>query len=325
MRAKIFSMVKPDGNTVVASARIARFLRDELRLPLTCDASVASEKLDVLLLVNGAFAFCKDLPALGAAIADARRLIWVQNDYTIIPPDPDSKAQSPFRAAFRIRRERGLPDSEFWTTCSDRVLTERDRYVNWNCLAVDEERLMDDDAWGACREHATADLFYYGSFRHTGGRMTRTVFYDRYFRDCPVPVTISSPSKKFAERYGGALLLPKIPADEFMDTLARRGLGLYVGDVASATAYHSPACRFYEMLSAGLPMIFQPEADQTMQKAGYHVPVHWQVKDAAGVAWAMERRGETGAYQRQAWKTLALRERRELPELVRAAWLEVSR
>jgi len=307
MRAAIFSFTFHGENSMVASTRIANFISRKMDLPVhdhrSIDAVVDGPVLDLLIIINGAYGFCKCLPQLAVLISRARRIVWVQNDYSIIPPKIDSKGVSPFRAAFRERHEAGLPHMDFWTTCEDWArFTPDSLYVNWNSLTFDEsydERVIAERRGMA--ERNINSLLYYGSFRDGSGKSSRVKYFDRYFADPKVPMVISSPAKHFAERY-------KSEKIEFWDSMKENfygllggfGLGLYLEDRMSHERFHSPANRFYEMLSAGLPMVFQPEAESMMARAGYNI-TPWMIYTAKGAAQAMEKREEIGREQRQRW------------------------
>ena len=137
MKTAIFTFSKPTASSMVAGNHIARFLSVALQTEIYWDDQI-NQKWDVLYIVGGAFAFCKHLAAIGGAVEKAKRIIWVQNDYTIIPPKPESQAESPFRAAFRNRRNRGLPDMDYWTTIKkNATATPRSHYINFNQLTYD--------------------------------------------------------------------------------------------------------------------------------------------------------------------------------------------
>lgn len=313
MKAKIFSFVRMSDNSMVASVRIARFVSDTLGIPVVDDETIGDEPLDLLVVVNGAFAFCKCLPALGQAILGARRLVWIQNDYTIIIPKAESGAESPFRRAFRDRRSSGKPDADFWTTCEDNMTaTKMSRYVNWNCLTFDDQR---EAAIKKRRAGAAPDLFYYGSFR-----VGRRKNFDRYFLAPRVPVTISSPSKKFSEIYRSGVVKHESKVDDdFYETIGQHGMGLYLEDRASHSSFHSPSNRLYEMFSAGLPILFQPECGSMLRRAGYD-PSPWQASSPLEVLRVFERREEIGAAQREAWLTQMRREHAILSGVLVAAY-----
>lgn len=325
-KVKLFSFVKTFHNTVIASVRIAKFVSEELSLPIVSGDDVAEEPLDTLVIVNGAYAFSKSLEALGAAIVDAKRVIWIQNDYTIIPPKPTSEATSPFRKAFVDRRKYGKPDTEYWSTCEDWAKLPGSSYVNWNALTFDPD--CDEGILKRRRKEATDDLFYYGSWRSDGkmgkegyrtGKNGREKYFDRYFKKPLVPVVVSTPVDHFKDKYGDAItVIPQIKLD-FYGTLGRHGAGLYIEDRMSHERFHSPANRFYEMLSSGLPMIFQPECGTMLRKAGYN-PDQYTASSPTEVQRALENREKFGRSQRSEWGEKAYGERTSLSATIKKLW-----
>lgn len=300
MKTGIFSFVKVSENSMVASVRIARFLSEKMGIPIISDEGIASGKpLDLLIIVNGAYGFSKHLAALAEAVRVAKRIVWVQNDYTIIPPKIESQGVSPFRAAFRERHEMGKPHMDFWTTCEDWArFTPASLYVNWNALTFDEE-YDPKNVKKRCEDANGGELLYYGSFRGGGGKSSREKYFDRYFKEPKVLTIISSPAKQFREKY------PNCEHDEavrenFYEYLGSHCLGLYIEDRMSHERFHSPANRFYEMLSAGLPMVFQPECGSMLRKAGYD-PTPYIAENARSIQALMDRREVIGARQRKEW------------------------
>ncbi len=327
MTSKIFSFVKISDDSIVASVRIARFITNTLGLPIVWDESIAAEKLDALIIVNGAYAFSGNsiLEALGRAIEDAGVVIWIQNDYTVIPPKDVAGAESPFRRAFRNRHERTKkPSVSFWTTVevmsrpdstapSGHLCGEHSCYVNWNALTLDLDA-PPPKPWAdrAC----PGSMLYYGSFRKDRERE-----FDRYFSAPGVPTVFSCPTRKAEERY--PLLTHETKLVDLRSYLSEFGLGLYLEDKKSHVEFHSPANRHYEMLSAGLPMVFQPESMKMMRKAGYDVSpyVLWRADEAPGL---MSNARELLTLQRAQWMTRAIEERRELEPTLRKAWSELT-
>ncbi len=302
MKAAIFSFVKISETSMVASVRIARFIAERYHLPIHTDENLLGPHLDLLIVVNGAYGFSKHLATLATAVKRARRVVWVQNDFTIIPPKDDSLGVSPFRAAFRERREMGKPHMDFWTTCEDwSSFTPLSRYVNWNALTFDEN--YDPKVIAKRRKNTSDFLLYYGSYRHASGKSSRLRYFDRYFADPQVPTTISSPAKQFREKYTSSKITHMGVFDlDFFNMLGTAGLGLYIEDRMSHERFHSPANRFYEMLSAGLPMVFQPEAESMMKRAGYDIS-NYTASSASAVKRLMARREEIGELQRKEWIT----------------------
>lgn len=293
MRNVVFNFSKPSPESTVASNRIALFASEVLNLPLLYDGRVASEPSEVLIIVNGAFAFCKHLAELGAAVERAKRVVWVQNDYTISPPKPESEAGSPFRRAFRNRAAAGLPPVDYWTTVENNSRATRgSAYVNWNSLTYEP---IDRRVVQKLRAKSSQDLFYYGAFREK-----RIKAFDRYFENPCVPVTISSTSDRFAIEYSAPRIIGGVVRSTFFQELTSHGLGLYIEDDRSHWEFHSPANRFYEMLSAGLPMVFQPEAAPMLAHAGIDVN-GYIVENGADLHRFMKSRERIGREQFDMW------------------------
>lgn len=309
MKAAIFSFITCSEKSMVASVKAAFFLSKTLNLPLVDDETIELyETSDVLFIVNGAYAFCKHLEPLSHAIRGVKRIVWIQQDYTIVPPINDGDATSPFRKAFVDRRKAGKSHLEFWTTCEkESRLTSLSSLINWNALGFEEEKppLNKKDA---------GDLFYYGSFR-----AGRTKAFDKFFNSPSLPITISSPTSRFEQKYSGPNVRHVKKIEDLHSELGRHGLGLYLEDAKSHSNFHSPPNRFYEMLSGGLPMVFQEEAGYTLRKAGYD-PGDFLVSNAASVQRRMSRRAEILKEQQDRWWLKAAREKRDLKDKVLEAY-----
>lgn len=321
---KIFSFVKVAPGSIVASTRIASFVAETLGADVVSDESIADTH-DVLVIIGGAYAFAGNdvLTALGTAIVNSRRVIWVQNDYTVIPPKDESGAESPFRKAFRTRHAAAMSPVDYWTTVetmsrpgiarSGHRIGPGSAYVNWNVLTTDVQ------SFTPIKERSNTDwLVYYGSFRKDRER-----YFDRYFAAPHVDSLFSCPTSKARERYTNVLVHHETRLGELGPYLTNFGLGLYLEDRKSHDEYHSPANRFYEMLSSGLPMVFQPEARRTFDKAGYDISdfIAWNAEELRVL---MDRRESIGAAQ-SSWLPGVIAERASLPERVRELWREYQR
>jgi hypothetical protein len=315
MKARIFSFIPAVETSMVASTKVARFVRDTLEIPLTWDGSIGDyTELDALIIVNGAYAFCGHLEPLSHAILGANKIIWIQQDYSIVPPINNGQAESPFRRAFVMRHEQGKSHLEYWTTCAkESKATKLSSYVNWNCLSMHEKPYKK-----AYAKHD--DLVYYGSFRSG-----RKAYFDTYFKNPKCPITISSPSKKFEKEYGSPLIKHcGAETDNLVQWLSQHGMGLYLEDRKSHSEYHSPPNRFYEMLSAGLPIIFQQEAGPTLRQAGYVDIDRYTVGKSLDVQRKMDSREIIGKEQYDKWFGRALNERAQLGNAVKSAWVKLG-
>ena len=300
MKAAIFCFQKPSPTSIVASTNLAIWLGKTLNLPVLYDAGVTAEPWDVLIIVNGAFAFCKHLAELGSAVQRAGRVVWAQQDYTIVPPKPTSDAESPFRKAFADRHAEGLPGIDYWTTVARNAkATPQSRYINWNSLtytATPSSTIQKE------RSKVVPRLLYYGAYRNN-----RESAFMRYFGDpdhtALVPTTVSSSlagGKRFKELYPAVEVLPAFERGTFAATLRGYALGLYIEDKKSHTEFHSPANRFYEMLGAGLPMVFEPEAVPMLARAGFEVGAYTAVT-AKDLKLLLRQAELVGQEQREKW------------------------
>lgn len=261
MRTAVWTFIQPRPTSITPSDKIARMVAECAKAPLVWNEDWAgkwkAKQTDILFIVNGVFAFCKNLPAVAPAVRCAERVIWVQNDYAIIPPKSSSKGESPFRAAFRKRAEKGLSEMSFWTTVEEYTKTKEDYYVNWNALAYDPLEL------GPVKKSSPLDetAIYYGYFRDH-----RKESFDTYFAKGGDWVHVASPSKDFPKLYPELTIIPPIKGDNWLKVLRSYGAGLYIEDKRQHTEYHSPATRFFEMLSAGVPIAIDEKCAHTFAK-----------------------------------------------------------
>lgn len=312
MKTALFSFIPVSDNSMVASTRIASFVGNELQMECIWDDKIADHtNLDLLFIVNGAYGFCKVLEPLSMAILGAKRIVWVQNDYTIVPPINNGQATSPFRKAFVTRKKLGRSHLEFWTTCEkESKATPLSTYINWNCLSMRAKPLT--------AAMTTNDVAYYGSYRKG-----REAAFQRFFKEPQCRMTISSPSKKFGELYAKPTIQHVGVVDDLFKWLSERGLGLYLEDRKSHNEFHSPPNRFYEMLSAGLPMAFEEQAGMTLRKAGYN-PANYLVSSPLTLARMLDNRTKIKKEQYEAWYKIALVERNGLSAKIKAAYKQLE-
>lgn len=293
MKACVFSFNPPTPDGSLANARTAQFVADTLKLPLICGPEIANETdLDILFLVAGVFMYCRVLPQVAEAIRTAKRVVWIQNDYTIRPPLADGNAESPFRYAFRHRRLVGLPDTDYWSTMAENAkITPYSAYLNWNCMAYEG---ISDEEFRLNRAAMHPAMFYYGA-----DRAGRQVYFDRYFKGQAAPLVISSFSKSMVRYAADADVISAFPRRAFFESLSTYSAGLYLEDKKSHAEFTSPATRFYEMLSVGMAMFFQPEAVPMLERAGFAVRPYAVRPD--GLSEALQRAPQVAIEQRAAW------------------------
>jgi hypothetical protein len=272
MKTAVFSVMGVSDQSMVAGVRIARWLADLTGGVLCCsEEDTPDEKFDLLFLVLGPETLCKGNAQRQRLVRDSGRVVLVQNDYTIRPQPWSTMADSYARNGYRERREARVPNWQWhvWTTCSKvrEKFHPLGKMVNWNALCYEP---LPEARRAELRARATPGVLYYGAFRQ--GRVSR---FDKYFRQPPAPVTVSAPRaamKKFTEAYPDVRVEPAVlDREAFLPYLAEYAVGLYMEDEQSSKDFHSPACRFYEMLSAGQAILFQPGCRDMLDRAGFDV------------------------------------------------------
>jgi hypothetical protein len=276
--------------STIASARIARFIEQilpEFKLVDTkmkaIQPSLHHAKIHNLIIVNGPMAFCDFLPELADFVERAEKVIWVQQDYTIMPPSKFSNALSPFRKVFNDKNLR--PD--FWTTVQRNVIETNDRYINWNMLTWDLFPMK------VLAKKPT--LMYYGAYREK-----REKDFIRYFgKGVDYKVSISTTPvriKKFT-------LINKdikfFPTFKSIDQMPECSASIYIEDPRSSEEFHSPANRFYELLSAGIPILFDSGSLAMLKKAGIIPHKNWVVSSKEDVAYALKTLDLSSVQQKQ--------------------------
>lgn len=297
MKNIVFSFNPPTPDGTLANTRTATFLANLLDVPLVCDKTIQDHNdLDILFLVAGVFLYCRCLPELAVAIQGAKRVIWVQNDYTIMPPKDDGAAESPFRYAFRKRRMDGKHPVDFWTTMKSYAQkTDMGAYLNWNSMAYNP---MTDAEFEASWEKGKRgnSVLYFGA-----DRAGRELYFNRYFVGQEAPLTISTFSKSMARYNEHADVVGMFPRTIFNECMREFPMGLYLEDRKSHHIFTSPATRFYEMMGNGLAMVFQPESIPMLAEAGYKVGPYTVA--ARGLADTLPKARDIAREQRALWAT----------------------
>lgn len=313
-QAVIYSFAKYKKDSMVASHRISKYLSDFIGCPIVDDERIADHPANVLIIVNSAYLYAqKVLPYLAEKVVKADRIIWVQNDYSIVPPKITSNGTSPFRRCFVEREELGKERMSFWSACEDVCTPGKEfrghypgplsTYMNWNVLTYYEPETE------PIKEH-NGRLLYYGAFR-----ANRRPYFDRYFDEPEIPVTISAPNMKFVDEYYSFLIEHEEKLD-LKNEIKKFGLGLYLEDKYSHRYFTSPANRFYEMLSLGLPMVFQHESQKNLARAGYDVEEY--VAHPGSLIEFMAQRDSIAASQQSEWCPIARREKITLSEKLKS-------
>lgn len=253
------------GSTVVSS-RIALYLSKLLELPLlhTPEDFESYKTVDTIFLINSMSAFSNILYELADLAKNCRRVVFIQNDYTIYPP---TQLRRVFieRSDIIVERWSTIPKlPEDWSKKKIwvKIPMEANHYINWNMLTYDPIPLVD-----AKTISNTDSVFYYGAYRQD-----RKHLFIKYFEDSIYSLFISASSKAFNKFFDLNFDIEEVPVlKNLISDMSQYGTTLYLEDAMSNEIYCSPANRFYECLSAGIAMLFDKSSVETMAIAGYDV------------------------------------------------------
>lgn len=268
-RAVIVTQKLNKEDTSLPNVAIASRIAKVTGAPYICDDSLSGMvgKRDVIFLVNfiPLFVFAGGSPvgslpwAIVEIIRRGAHVVWVNNDYKMMPPPPDSHGKTPYRAAFAKRRL----TPHFWTTLKDHPENDESQvsYVNWNQIFYDPRART-----GKCM--FPDQLFYYGTWRGE-----RVKVFDRYFGDPQAKknLVVSASSGRLMERYHDLKFVPKMTRANMARTISCYGATLYLQDPKSDHHWHAPSTKFYEILSAKSPILFELGMVSSMKKYGYAV------------------------------------------------------
>jgi len=268
MKSYIVHLTKCVKGSTVASSRIALYLSDLLKLPLLHepeDFIDLDKEVDTIYLVNSMSAFSKILNELADLARGCRRVVFIQNDYTIYPPTQ----------LRRVFIERDDIIVERWSTVPQlpeewakkkiwvKIPMKATHYVNWNMLTYDPLPLIPKNKCAS----DTSCLFYYGAYRKD-----REHLFKKYFEDAIYPIEISASSKAFSKFLDLNYEIEEVPVlKNLIGNIAHYGTTIYLEDAESNDIYCSPANRFYECLSAGIAILFDKSSIPTMSTAGYNI------------------------------------------------------
>ena len=244
--------------SVIASSKIALFLAEKFGIKIYGKVNFKEckkTKFDYVFVMNSGFGAVIDKD-FGMWIANTAKAsnhpVYICNDYKLFYPAGCVRYIDPKKYTF-------------WSTIPDMTnrLCKKNIYVNWNKLSYKPTKPRKGSVLNKC--------IYWGAYRKD-----RIEFFKKYLNHPDVVISTSSRARKgFLESCPKAKIIPNF--ESLHTAIQRYACTIYLED--TTRLYCSPANRFYEAISAGIPMLFQPEAVAHMNEAGYDVEV-FTVKDA---------------------------------------------
>lgn len=245
-------IINPNGlDSVIASSSIAKFLSNKFKIKvygkINYQEVYKKNSFDWIFLMNSGFGCVTD-KQFGEWIADtvkkSNRAIFVCNDYKLLYPCGYTRFIDPKKYTY-------------WTTIPEYNgrLCKKLIYVNWNKLTYNPLPLRKEFKFDKC--------IYWGAYRKS-----RIEFFEGYLNFSKVTISTSKRAQKGFEV--SCPIAKIIPNFKYLyQTIRNYACTIYLED--ETRKYCSPANRFYEALSAGIPMFFQAESISHMSKAGYDV------------------------------------------------------
>ena len=180
----------------------------------------------------------------------ADRVVWCNNDFNV-----------PFHGYHlgRVRMDAHLCALSSVAQIADRFASP---IFDWNRLTYTPRETP------ASYDDRLARIYYYGTLRP--GRLRH---FDRSFPAFGPRLTLSSANgidaKRYAERYPTIEVTKR--EEDIVATLEKYYATVIFEDKFAWTNYVSPPNRFYEALSAGTAMFFEPEAVEMWSRYGYDI------------------------------------------------------
>lgn len=267
--------------SIQASNRIAWYVINKLKEVPGLNVTYCSEEsevanlpdnIDVMWYIQGVASFCGYVHLLKDLTRRSKFLVSCKNDH--------NHASIPTQLN-QVTRDEGLgiPVVLISTLEADsnglqkntHIDFDRSMFLNWNQLTYNELEPVpyEEDA-----------LFYHGAFRDD-----RKLKFQRFFDTSKFRVVVSSTSgpaqRKFLEVDPNIEMIPK--SLDLMKDLRRYKASLYIQDKRNDTKYGCPANRFYECVSAGVPMLFEERSRMTLEKAEIKFEENYFVADSSDI------------------------------------------
>lgn len=238
----VVNLMKCSERSIIASNRIAIFLAETIGCQLIDRKETAfRHKYKILIIVNGPMLYCGFREELKVLVEEAESIVWVTNDYSIYPPK-FIKEKNPI----------------YWSSCDPVEWQQKHEYINWNQLTF--------SPWINPIEPKFFGLFYYGAYR-TG----RERYFKKYFETFDYQVFISSSNSGKGEFKKICPQAKYFQPSDCVMMLRNFSTTIYIEDTKSHSLYCSPANRFYEALSAHVPILFDKATVGTMGRAGIDI------------------------------------------------------
>lgn len=267
-------------NSISTGVRLTRYMSIFFGCPFIHNRETAiihKDEYDILFVKFGILKFCDYREELFYLYKNAKRIIALEEDYTMGPD-------------YRLTELN--PSIEIWTSIPDRLKEINGAYINWNRMTWKHNMKWETEKR---QTPSVKGLGYFGAYRPG-----REKYFRRYFTDCMYPVTVSTFPRNKLKFFN---LNPSINiVAPFHDRRQIRAFQtvLYIEDAYSHDHFTSPANRFYECLSNFVPIIFDRSCVKTFKHAGYDIS-HYAVNDSMSMGVMLRQDQLIAENQRKLW------------------------
>lgn len=219
---------------------------------------------DIVIVVGSAALWCPWHDILTEVIKHSKRVIWVLQDYSVDVPTEVVNTQKELEC-WSILKHNPYPNRKSFSTLNFKHL------INWNLIVWSPQEFV---------PHTESGLVYFGSFRKN-----RIDMFEKYLTG-PYTVNICCSARnvaKFAEI--GEFQHWPIMRDCAKE-LQKFQASVYIEDKFCRDKQYSPMNRFYECLSAGIPLWIDAACTCNLQQ--YPIQKNWIVDSAEDINWGAD-------------------------------------
>ena len=251
---------RPVDTTLISGGKIAVWLSKLLGVKIV-DRYLEPIPHDVTIVTGGCALYCTFRETLAEVVKHSKRVIWIVNDCTTEPPQVIQQLGKQIEC-WSTFKSCPHPGRKIWN------FMNFTQCMNWNLVVWNPQPLI---------PYTESGLLYYGAYR-----VGREDLFNKYLAG-PHTVHISCTprnSKKFAD-VGTFMHWPTFKECAF--ELQKFQASIYIEDKISRVRYTSPANRFYECLSAGIPLWIDRSCMLNLQQ--YPIDPAWVVDSAKDIYW----------------------------------------
>ena len=260
MKNIIISLNERDITFSYPLAQLGDLMSQYMKIPLVTEANWAGfkEPFDTVYLLAGSFGYCNFRLFVEEAMWTCKKFVFIQNDYRY-------PLANQLKNILKLKPE---IEVEWWATSPEYQPCRGNAFFKVKPKFFDMNKIV----WNPI---AFADRFYREGLLYYGNaRPDRVDTLMKYLETGLYPVSISATRRDLWRWY--YLFKNKVPARfvtafESLEEIQKYQMALFAVDDISQHQYETPSTKFYECLSAGIPMLFDVKCNYTFKTAGFDI------------------------------------------------------